>query len=275
MPATAQHDRLPAPPFATVEPAVTLTPLAPGERERVDGGRVGVPEPALAPETGVGDEPSATANGVQKFVPDPVPREPALSGADTDEALREIRLLRQEVAELAARADVHDQLSTLSDQIAALAEVTAGVVGGDIEVGKRGEQGVAEEETEAAEGTERQGELLKQAARISSASLVCHRDVWEFVAGQAGSHPHFRMPPQLVDRGEGRVSVQVSGRSLIAVPICLFDTHHAAGEGDGDWALALTTYRRIDAALASLTEDGQPVTIVLDDRAAEDDAQNE
>ncbi len=35
---------------------------------------------------------------------------------------------------------------------------------------------------------------ISRAARVASATLVCHRDTWEFVAAQAGSHPHFRPP---------------------------------------------------------------------------------
>jgi hypothetical protein len=114
--------------------------------------------------------------------------------------------------------------------------------------------------------TDDHGALLKRAARVSSASLVCHRDTWEFITGQAGRHPHFRMPLQITDRSENRIAAALSGRSLIAVLICLFNTQHTADEGDGDWALATTIYSRIHDGLDSLDSTGAPVTITLDDR---------
>jgi hypothetical protein len=114
--------------------------------------------------------------------------------------------------------------------------------------------------------TEDHGALLRRAARVSSASLVCHRDTWEFITGQAGRHPHFRMPLQITDRSENRIAAALSGRSLIAVLICLFNTQHSADEGDGDWALATTIYGRIHDGLDSLDSTGAPVTITLDDR---------
>ncbi|MFE4537342.1 hypothetical protein ACFRKB_20020 [Streptomyces scopuliridis] len=114
---------------------------------------------------------------------------------------------------------------------------------------------------------EEHGELLKRAARVSSASLVCHRDTWEFITGQAGRHSHFRMPPQITDRGDDRIAAALSGRSLIAVLISLFTTRHSTEAGDGDWALATTLYERIDAGLDTLAPAGTTVTITLDDRA--------
>nr|UNF16791.1 hypothetical protein [Streptomyces scopuliridis] len=115
--------------------------------------------------------------------------------------------------------------------------------------------------------TEEHGELLKRAARVSSASLVCHRDTWEFITGQAGRHSHFRMPPRITDRGDDRIAAALSGRSLIAVLISLFTTRHATDAGDGDWALATALYERVGAGLDVLTPGGTTVTITLDDRA--------
>ncbi|MFJ9209816.1 hypothetical protein [Streptomyces sp. NPDC102264] len=115
--------------------------------------------------------------------------------------------------------------------------------------------------------TEEHGELLKRAARVSSASLVCHRDTWEFITGQAGRHSHFRMPPRITDRGDDRIAAALSGRSLIAVLISLFTTRHTTDAGDGDWALATTLYERIGAGLDALAHAGTTVTITLDDRA--------
>ncbi|MEV6424505.1 collagen-like protein [Streptomyces sp. NPDC051662] len=115
--------------------------------------------------------------------------------------------------------------------------------------------------------TDEHGELLKRAARVSSASLVCHRDTWEFITGLAGRHSHFRMPPRITDRGDDRVAAALSGRSLIAVLISLFTTRHTADAGDGDWALATALYERVGAGLDVLTPAGTTVTITLDDRS--------
>ncbi|MFI8308510.1 hypothetical protein ACIF80_34950 [Streptomyces sp. NPDC085927] len=55
-------------------------------------------------------------------------------------------------------------------------------------------------ETAAAEVSAEHSTLLKTAARVSSASLLCHRDIWEFITAHAGRHPHFRVPPQVAAR---------------------------------------------------------------------------
>ncbi|WP_328688029.1 hypothetical protein OHA74_53585 [Streptomyces phaeochromogenes] len=109
--------------------------------------------------------------------------------------------------------------------------------------------------------------LLQQAARVSSAVLICHRDMWEFLTAHAGRHSHFRVPPQITDHGNERVSTTISGRSLIAVLISLYSVQHSAEEGDGDWELATTLYARIHHRLTTLAADGEPVTITLDDRS--------
>jgi hypothetical protein len=129
------------------------------------------------------------------------------------------------------------------------------------------EGGTREPDEEAAR---QHGELLTRAARVSSVKLVCHRDVWEFLTCQAGRHAHFRMPSRIADRGDDRIEAALSGRSLIAVLICLWDTRHTADPGDADGALALTVYDRITQALDELATGGANVTITLDDRAAPD-----
>ncbi|WP_274035211.1 hypothetical protein [Streptomyces sp. MMBL 11-1] len=109
--------------------------------------------------------------------------------------------------------------------------------------------------------------VLTQAAGISSAVLVCHRDLWELLSGWAGGHPHFRMPPQIADQGENRIAANISGRSLIAVLISLSHLRNTATEGDGDRELAEAVYQRIGNSLAALSpDDGPLVTITLDDR---------
>lgn len=110
--------------------------------------------------------------------------------------------------------------------------------------------------------------LLKTAARVSSASLLCHRDIWEFITAHAGRHPHFRVPPQVAGEGDERIRAALSGRSLIALLISLHSIKHTASDGDGDQELAATLYERIEESLTDLTPSGQPVTITLDDRTA-------
>ncbi|MGW2415839.1 hypothetical protein ACWCV5_27175 [Streptomyces tubercidicus] len=120
--------------------------------------------------------------------------------------------------------------------------------------------------TTAAEGNEEHGALLKMAARVSSASLLCHRDIWEFITAHAGRHPHFRVPPQVAAEGDERIRAALSGRSLIALLISLHSLKHTAADGDGDRELAATLYERIEASLTGLSPGGEPVTITLDDR---------
>ncbi|MFG2569177.1 hypothetical protein ACGFR6_27590 [Streptomyces sp. NPDC048567] len=124
----------------------------------------------------------------------------------------------------------------------------------------------AAEEPAAAVVDKEHSELLKQAARVSSVDLLCHRDIWEFITAQAGRHQHFRVPPQVADEGAERIRAAVSGRSLIALLISLHAVEHAARDGDGDRELAATLYERIQTNLDTLTDQGEPVTITLDDR---------
>ncbi|MFE7312336.1 hypothetical protein ACFU7T_04355 [Streptomyces sp. NPDC057555] len=122
--------------------------------------------------------------------------------------------------------------------------------------------------TAAAEVSAEHSALLKTVARVSSASLLCHRDIWEFITAHAGRHPHFRVPPQVADEGDERIRAALSGRSLIALLISLHSIKHTASEGDGDQELATTLYERIEENLSSLALSGAPVTITLDDRTA-------
>ncbi|MER6393947.1 hypothetical protein ABT236_36545 [Streptomyces sp. NPDC001523] len=124
----------------------------------------------------------------------------------------------------------------------------------------------AEAEAEAAEVSKEHSALLKMAARVSSAGLLCHRDIWEFITAHAGRHPHFRVPPQVAGEGDERVRAALSGRSLIALLISLHSIKRTANDGDGDQELAATLYERIAESLTRLTPSGQSVTITLDDR---------
>ncbi|MFJ3187645.1 hypothetical protein [Streptomyces halstedii] len=159
--------------------------------------------------------------------------------------------------------DASSTAAKLSGQIAALHAKVAGLA----------ERLPAEPRDEDTEGQDRpvadpeHSRVLTQAAGISSAVLVCHRDLWELLSGWAGGHPHFRMPPQIADQGENRIAADISGRSLIAVLISLSHLRHTATEGDGDRELAEAVYQRIANSLATLSpDDGPLVTITLDDR---------
>jgi hypothetical protein len=117
------------------------------------------------------------------------------------------------------------------------------------------------------------GVLLMKAAGIASAELLVHRDTWEFVAAQAAGQPHFRTPPAVEDMKEGRVQAALSGRSLIAVLIALWETRATAPVLQADWALATTVYDRIAAELTGLTRTGRilrTIRVVLDDGLEQD-----
>ncbi|MGW1157988.1 hypothetical protein ACWD48_07115 [Streptomyces sp. NPDC002519] len=89
------------------------------------------------------------------------------------------------------------------------------------------------------------GVLLLKAAGVASAELIAHRDTWEWLAALAVDHSHFRTPPAVEDFKEGRVRTVLSGRSLIALLIELWNTRSTATPLEGDWAMAVTSYNRI------------------------------
>jgi hypothetical protein len=88
------------------------------------------------------------------------------------------------------------------------------------------------------------GVLLLKAAGVASAEVIAHRDTWEWLAALAVDHSHFRTPPAVEDFKEGRVRSVLSGRSLIALLIELWNTRSTATPLQGDWALAMTSYNR-------------------------------
>ncbi|MGC9501809.1 hypothetical protein [Streptomyces sp. WG7] len=109
------------------------------------------------------------------------------------------------------------------------------------------------------------GVLLLKAAGVASAELIAHRDTWEWLAALAVDHSHFRTPPAVEDFKEGRVRTVLSGRSLIALLIELWNTRSTATPLEGDWAMAVTSYNRIASELADVTGQGETIRIVLDD----------
>ncbi|MFD8761327.1 hypothetical protein ACFV03_20285 [Streptomyces mirabilis] len=155
-------------------------------------------------------------------------------------------------AQTTARDGQHQELTEIRQELTAL---TAGFEDWQVQ------QATTAQGAGAPDVTKDHSALLQQAARISSAILICHRDMWEFITAHAGRHRHFRIPPQITDHGHERVSTTISGRSLTAVLIGIYSIKHAAEEGDGDWELATTLYRRIHHRLTTLAVDGEPVTI--------------
>lgn len=246
-----------------------------------------------APEEGAdrADVPAVEAGAVAESEPDGEDgaqirpeRETPLTRGQVAEAVREVLaeqmpapLTRDQVAdavrEVVAAAlpspgpdasDASSALAELGGQITALRAEVAGLA----ERLAAAPHGEAEEQGRPAPDPEH-GKVLTQAAGISSAVLVCHRDLWELLSGWAGGHPHFRMPPQIADQGENRIAANISGRSLIAVLISLSRLRHTAAEGDGDRELAEAVYQRIGNSLAALSpDDGPLVTITLDDRTS-------
>ncbi|WP_030595042.1 hypothetical protein [Streptomyces anulatus] len=109
------------------------------------------------------------------------------------------------------------------------------------------------------------GVLLLKAAGVASVDLVAHRDTWEWLTALAVDHDHFRTPPSVEDVKEGRIQTVLSGRSLIGLLIKLWHTRSTAAPLEADWALATTTYNRIEAELTGVDGPGQTIRIVLDD----------
>ncbi|MET9930533.1 MULTISPECIES: hypothetical protein [unclassified Streptomyces] len=123
------------------------------------------------------------------------------------------------------------------------------------------------ETSEPVQVSEEHTDLLRTAARVSSADLRCHRDTWEFLTARTAGHPHFRVPPRVTDEADERVFAPLSGRSLIALLISLHTVTSSTPDGSGDQELAATLYERIKQRLTRLGPgEGERVTIALDDR---------
>ncbi|MCD9194377.1 hypothetical protein [Streptomyces albireticuli] len=90
--------------------------------------------------------------------------------------------------------------------------------------------------------------LLRSAAGVSAATLVCHRDTWAFLVEQAGQETHFRVPGRVragEGKDEGMVEVSVSGPSLIATVTVLARIRDEESADSGSRALAWQLYERI------------------------------
>lgn len=170
--------------------------------------------------------------------------------AHMDEALGGLR----EQADKAGK-ELHAELTALRNETAALRAMMNQTTAANATV-------------EVSEG---HSALLREAARVSSATVLCHRDAWEFITAHAGQQPHFRVPAQVLGKEDERIRAALSGRSLIALLIALHSVKENASEGDGDQELATVLYDRIKESLTGLSAAGRPVTITLDDRVTPDE----
>ncbi|MFF1649174.1 hypothetical protein [Streptomyces sp. NPDC058240] len=254
-------------------PQTALQAVVPVQRDGGDGNR---------DKDGDGDGDSRDTvplpvEQVQQAVRDVLAEELAPLGS-----LLENWVTERDTALIAVRDDVRAQLHGLATElreqlVAARKESRAGLVAlreeaNGLRAGLEKLQSAADVgEPAVVEVGEEHSELLRRAARVSSAMLLCHRDMWEFITAHAGRHPHFRVPPQVIDQGHDRIRAALSGRSLIALLISLHSVEHASSDGDGDRELAATLYERLRNSLSGLTAAGQPVAIALDDRASSED----
>ncbi|MCB5910402.1 hypothetical protein [Streptomyces pinistramenti] len=116
---------------------------------------------------------------------------------------------------------------------------------------------------------------IMRAGSVASATLVCHRDTWEFIAAHVGSHPHFRTPA-LEEREGGLVAAVLSGRSLVAMILALYQVTEAHRTTDdnvedlaafADWAMACQVYNATAEVLREAREvEGDPVVVTIDNR---------
>ncbi|CAL9672688.1 hypothetical protein SUDANB15_07520 (plasmid) [Streptomyces sp. enrichment culture] len=119
-------------------------------------------------------------------------------------------------------------------------------------------------------------DILRAAAGIAHATVEAHRDTWAFLIQVAGNEEHFHIPGRVEDH-EGFVSVRFSGPSLVAAITSLDHVHHTA-ESPVTRAIAAHIHGKITTAVQEIIDrpgrdgDGTPVRIVIDDRAAADEA---
>ncbi|MGP3689220.1 hypothetical protein ACTVZO_31730 [Streptomyces sp. IBSNAI002] len=112
---------------------------------------------------------------------------------------------------------------------------------------------------------------LEQAAGISAADLICHRDAWAFIVEEAAQNAHFRLPG-LATNGDDdeQTRVTLSGRTLLAILSALHTTQHSHTTSLEDRALAATYYSRIVSVIneaVPLQSNASRTRIVIDDRA--------
>lgn len=114
--------------------------------------------------------------------------------------------------------------------------------------------------------------VLRAAAGIAHATVEAHRDTWAFLIQAAGNEEHFHIPGKVEDH-DGFVSVRFSGPSLVAAITSLNHIAHTA-INPVTQAIASHIQQKITTAVEEIItnphtdNDGKPVRIVIDDRAA-------
>ncbi|MFJ9455281.1 hypothetical protein ACIRST_09400 [Kitasatospora sp. NPDC101447] len=112
--------------------------------------------------------------------------------------------------------------------------------------------------------------VLEQAAGISAADLICHRDAWAFIVEQAARNAHFRVPGLAANGDDDeQTNVTLSGRTLIAILSALHSTQQSHTTSREDRALASTYYNRIASVINNALPsqgDAARTRIVIDDR---------
>lgn len=112
--------------------------------------------------------------------------------------------------------------------------------------------------------------VLEQAAGVSAADLICHRDAWAFIVEQGARNAHFRVPGLATSGDDAeQTNVTLSGRTLIAVLSALHTTQHSHATSREDRALASTYYSRIASVITDALPaqgDATRTRIVIDDR---------
>ncbi|MGV9503573.1 hypothetical protein ACWDQ0_35440 [Streptomyces sp. NPDC003642] len=225
-----------------------LRPLALAAGQKADeGAQMGPEETAPPPEPGAGREAGYGSS-------DPAAVHPAVS-PDTDTQGGTVENTERQPQ---PEAGNHEQDLALKNAIEAAYQ------GKDTSPAQR--SGAVPQASASAEDPQvGHGVLLLKAAGVASAELIAHRDTWEWLAALAVDHSHFRTPPAVEDFKEGRVRTVLSGRSLIALLIELWNTRSTATPLEGDWAMAVTSYSRIASELAGVSGQGETVRIILDD----------
>ncbi|MFD8343784.1 hypothetical protein ACFV2C_16080 [[Kitasatospora] papulosa] len=246
--------------LSAVEPAVGAPRVAPG----ADAGAKQDLTPPAAQEEGSRTE------------ADPVPDAQTMAGAPAETS---VPAAAQGVSTAAKDDGAHDGEVEYASEVQAARTVQESDGDRDLStVALEAAQSTDDQEGEPAPFS-RRGRIyaISRAARVASATLVCHRDTWEFVATQAGSHPHFR-PPALEDRENGLVAAVLSGRSLVAMLLALYQVektsvrHPDSGDVNemtayADWIMATKVYTETaDVLRHAYSTDGDPVVITIDSR---------
>jgi hypothetical protein len=116
-------------------------------------------------------------------------------------------------------------------------------------------------------------DILRAAAGIAHATVEAHRDTWAILVQVAGNEQHFHIPGRVEDH-DGFVSVRFSGPSLVAA-ITSLDRVHRTAPSPVTRAIADHIHGKITTAVQEIIDrphrgdgDGKPVRIVIDDRPA-------